>query len=52
MTVRFVRFALKVAMQNDRDFVDVISLCVSCYDGFPFKIARSSSDVQLLLCVV
>jgi hypothetical protein len=28
-----MRLALKVVMQNDRDFVDVIYLCTSCKTG-------------------
>jgi len=36
-TIRFVRFALKGFMQNDRDVVDVILPSLKLFTEFPFQ---------------
>jgi hypothetical protein len=44
----YVRLALKVVMQNDGDFVDVILLYIynCCINTLPFKIQVSSLEVS------
>jgi len=52
-TVRLVRFVLKVSMQNDRDFLSVISLCGKKIPPFrPVFLCRNNKLVHLFLVVL